>query len=54
MFLDNIQMKKKLIGGFLCIVILALIIAIIGYISMGDMAGKAQIMYDDNLVHLAT
>ena len=52
MFLDNIQMKKKLIGGFLCIVILALIIAIIGYISMGDMAGKAQIMYDDNLVSL--
>lgn len=51
-FLDNIPMKKKLIGGFVCIITLALVIALIGYISMGDMAEKAQAMYDDNLVSL--
>lgn len=52
MFLDNIPMKRKLIGGFFCIVILALAIAFIGYISMGDMTNKAQAMYDENLVSL--
>mgnify|MGYP003747982065 CR=1 FL=1 len=52
MFLDNIPMKKKLIGGFLCIIFFAIVIALIGYNTMGTMAGKAQAMYDDNLVSL--
>lgn len=52
MFLDNIPMKKKLIGGFLCVIFFAIIIALVGYFSMGDMAEKAKTMYDDNLVSL--
>ena len=52
MFLDNIPMKKKLIGGFLCVILLAILIALVGYMAMGDMAEQAKTMYDDNLVSL--
>ena len=52
MFLDNISIKKKLYGGFIIIIALAIIIALIGYLSMGDMTKKAEQMYDDNLVSL--
>ncbi len=52
MFLDNIPMKKKLIGGFLCIIFFAIIIALVGYNAMGQMTEKATLMYDDNLVSL--
>lgn len=52
MFLDNIPMKRKLIGGFIFIIALALIIALVGFFSMGGMADKAEAMYDDNLVAL--
>ncbi|ABD40435.1 methyl-accepting chemotaxis sensory transducer [Methanospirillum hungatei JF-1] len=52
MFLDNIPMKKKLIGGFLCVILLAILIALVGYMAMGDMTEQAKTMYDDNLVSL--
>ena len=51
-FLDNISLGKKLFGGFLIMIALALIIAWIGYSAMGGMTSNANRMYDQNLMSL--
>lgn len=52
MFLDNIALKPKMLGGFVVMIIIALVIAFIGYSSMGSMTEKAEQMYDERLMSL--
>lgn len=52
MFLDNIALKPKLLGGFLIMIIIAIVIALIGFSSMGTMTEKADQMYNERLMSL--
>ena len=52
MFLDNFKLKPKLFGGFLIMIIIAIVIALIGFSSMGTMTQKADQMYDERLMAL--
>ncbi len=52
MFLDNIALKPKLLGGFLIMIILAIVISLIGFSSMGTMTEKADKMYSERLMAL--
>lgn len=51
-FLDNITIKRKLLGGFLILIIMAIIISYIGFSAMGTMTQKADQMYSERLVAL--
>ncbi|PWR74292.1 HAMP domain-containing methyl-accepting chemotaxis protein [Methanospirillum lacunae] len=52
MILDNIALKPKLLGGFCVMILIAVIISVIGFFSMGIMAEKADKMYSERLVAL--
>lgn len=52
MFLDNVPLKPKLLGGFLIMIIIAIIISLIGFTSMGTMTTKADQMYTERLISL--
>ncbi|MDD1730197.1 MAG: MCP four helix bundle domain-containing protein, partial [Methanospirillum sp.] len=52
MFLDNIALKPKLLGGFGIMIVIAIIISLIGFSSMGTMTGKADQMYSERLIAL--
>jgi len=52
MFLDNIALKPKLLGGFGIMIVIAVIISIIGFSSMGTMTEKADRMYSERLLAL--
>lgn len=51
-FVDDIKIGKKLIAGFLVLVIIAMLIAGIGYLVMGGMSNSADRMYNENLMKL--
>ncbi len=52
MFLDNIALKPKLLGGFGIMIVIAVIISFIGFSSMGTMTEKADRMYSERLLAL--
>ena len=51
-FIDDLKIGKKLTAGFLILVLIAVIIACIGFLSMGSMSSSADKMYDENLQKL--
>jgi len=51
-FIDDMKIGKKLTAGFLILVLIAVIIACIGFLSMGSMSSSADKMYDENLQKL--
>ena len=51
-FIDDIKIGRKLIAGFLVLVVIAIVIAGIGFLVMGGMSSKADRMYNENLMKL--
>ena len=49
-FIDDMKIGKKLIGGFVIVLIIMGIIAVYGYTSAQDAAARSKDMYDNNLV----
>jgi len=50
--IDDMKIGKKLIAGFLILVIIAVMISAIGFFAMGKMSSNADTMYDENLQKL--
>jgi methyl-accepting chemotaxis protein len=48
-FIDDMKIGKKLIGGFVIVLIIMAIIAAYGYTSAQDAAARSKDMYDNNL-----
>ena len=51
-FIDDMKIGKKLIGGFLIVVLILVVVTAIGYIKMGDMDAADTSMYVDRAVPL--
>ncbi len=49
-FIDDMKIGKKMIGGFLIVVLILVIVAMIGYLNMGTMAAADTKLYEDNTV----
>jgi len=49
-FIDDIKIGKKLIGGFLIVILLIVIVAMVGLTSMGSMSANSATMYNDRTV----
>jgi len=52
MFLDNFALKPKLLGGFCIMIVIAVVISLIGFSSMGTMTEKADKMYSERVMAL--
>jgi hypothetical protein len=48
-FIDDMKIGKKLIGGFVIVLIIMAIIAAYGYTSAQDAAARSKNMYDNNM-----
>ena len=51
-FLDNMKLGRKLIGGYLIVVVILAIVATIGYVNMGTIAAADTALYEDRTVPL--
>ena len=51
-FIDDMKIGKKLIGGFLIVVLILVIVAAVGYTRMGEMDAADTSMYVDRAVPL--
>ena len=49
-FIDDMKIGKKMIGGFLIVVLILIVVAMIGYLNMGTMAAADTKLYEDNTV----
>ncbi|MHB8164203.1 MAG: HAMP domain-containing methyl-accepting chemotaxis protein [Methanoregula sp.] len=49
-FIDDMKIGKKLVAGFLIVILLLAIVAVIGYTSMGSMSANSASMYNDRTV----
>jgi methyl-accepting chemotaxis protein len=49
-FIDDMKIGKKLIGGFLIVLLLLAIVAVVGYTSISTMNTRSASMYDDRTV----
>jgi len=49
-FIDDMKIGKKLLGGFLIVLLIMAIIAVFAYSSANDAAARSKEMYDQNLV----
>ncbi len=49
-FIDDMKIGKKMIGGFLIVVLILVVVAMIGYINMGTMAAADKSLYEDRTV----
>ncbi len=52
MILDNFALKPKLLGGFCIMIVIAVVISLIGFSSMGTMTEKADKMYSERVMAL--
>jgi len=50
MFLDDITIGKKLLGGFLIVATITVIVAVVGYVFMSDMENLGNEIYNDRTV----
>jgi methyl-accepting chemotaxis protein len=48
-FIDDMKIGKKLLGGFVIVLIIMAVIALYGYTSAQDAAARSQNMYDNNM-----
>lgn len=51
-FIDDMKIGKKLIGGFMIVLIIMAVIAAYGYVSAQDAAARSQVMYEKNLASI--
>jgi len=51
--IDNMKLGKKLLGGFLVIIVILAVVAIFGYITSSNSAATANAMYENNLVPIS-
>jgi len=49
-FIDDMKIGKKMIGGFLIVVLILVVVAAIGYMNMGAMDKADTALYEDNTV----
>ncbi len=49
-FIDDMKIGKKMIGGFLVVVLILVVVALIGYTNMGTMDAADTKLYKDNTV----
>ncbi len=49
-FIDDIKIGKKLLGGFLIVILLLVVVAMVGYTSMGSMSANSAKIYNDRTV----
>jgi methyl-accepting chemotaxis protein len=49
-FIDDMKIGKKMIGGFLIVILLLVIVAVIGYTTMVSMSANAASMYNDRTI----
>jgi methyl-accepting chemotaxis protein len=52
-FIDDMKIGKKLLGGFLIILVLLGIVAVIGYIGMTSINANGETLYNDRLIPLS-
>ncbi len=51
-FIDNMKISRKLLIGYLILIIVSVVIAGLGFVAMGNMSSNADKMYDENLQKL--
>ncbi|MDO9326062.1 MAG: methyl-accepting chemotaxis protein [Methanoregula sp.] len=49
-FIDDMKIGKKMIGGFLIVVLILVVVAMIGYVNMGTMAAADTKLYTENTI----
>jgi methyl-accepting chemotaxis protein len=49
-FIDDMKIGKKMIGGFLIVVLILVVVAMIGYVNMGTMAAADTKLYEENTI----
>jgi methyl-accepting chemotaxis protein len=52
-FIDDMKIGKKMIGGFLIVVLILIVVAAIGYINMGTMDAADTQLYEDNTIPIS-
>ncbi|OPY32881.1 MAG: Sensory rhodopsin I transducer [Methanoregula sp. PtaU1.Bin006] len=53
-FIDDMKIGKKLIGGFLIVLVIMAVIALYGYSSAQDAAARSKDMYDNHMAAMET
>ena len=51
-FIDDMKIGKKLIGGFVIVLLIMAVIAAYGYMSAQDAAARSRVMYETNLASI--
>ena len=51
-FIDDMKISRKLLSGYLILILISVIIAGLGFVAMGNMSSNADTMYDKNLQKL--
>jgi len=49
-FIDDMKVGKKLMGGFIIILLILVCVSVIGYVNLQDAAARSTAMYEDALV----